>query len=181
MKLAAGNTQTKYNNICIYHLHFDDSSKESGGITMSGASQALDLILMQYGEKYGQYNEWEISYLCEAAERGIYEFGDACHIVFGVRLSEVLYAAIQCGQETNQHAFAYMTNSLDEEASSIAIAFACDIAAACKLLYRLQRRYQCTNIAHSGLLTSSACYFAKASRLKLDPDEVLFAWNRPRK
>lgn len=140
---------------------------------MDDTVRAVDLIRMACVDLDEAHDAFEIAYLREEAEKGDSELTEACRVVFGTSLSDVLFATLKDAQESTEHAYRFMTDNLEEEDACTAITLAMDTAKACKLIFRIQRKLKCRWIAQSDTLSSSTLYYARAIRNKLDPDGTL--------
>ena len=140
---------------------------------MNQTAYAVDLIIMAYRDVAEERDICEISYLYEEAKKGEATLAEACRVVFGTNLSDVLFSTLKNAQEVTEHAYRYMTDDLNEGDAYTAILVARDTALASKLIFRIQRKLKCIWIAQSSTLTRSTLYYAKAIRRKLDPDGTL--------
>ncbi len=73
---------------------------------MNDTERALELILTAYQEVEAKRSDFDIDYLKEEAEKNEAAFFTACHVVFGTKLSDVLFAVQEAAQNATQLAYA---------------------------------------------------------------------------
>ena len=140
---------------------------------MKDTERALELILSAYQEVEAKRSDFDIDYLEEEAEKDEAAFFAACHVVFGTKLSDVLFTVQEAAQSETQLAYILLKDNLDESDASKAILDAYDVVLGSRVLLRMQNKLKCDRIAESGTLVASTAYYAKAIRKKLDPKGIL--------